>query len=293
MLDRQHSTIDDDSLIGGDFVGEAPSPSGRIDAEALLVRALVQEVHIAALIAAGATGAVNVATTPRGPRALSEARGLIVDFRARLDNWPRRILEDYVEVSTLEDISGFYALFNDARGRLLGFEREAISIGLDRAGPLHLRSLTTAWRLTCRHGLAAATALTSEAESLLPPSYAANLVTLDSLLDDVLKGGAKLCDEHGTITLPNLAERRRTPRRSLLQTAHVRCGNSDFIAFVKDVSLGGVGLARVPKLPEGEPLVVELSCGRVLRGHVAWQRGENAGIRFERQLRPTDPLLFG
>ena len=293
MLQMRQVAVADDDQIESDFIGEGPGPSGRIDAEALLVRALVQEVHIAALITAGAASAVNAASTRRGPKALSEARALIADFPAQLDDWPRRILDEYVPIGTLEDISGFYALFRDARGRLLSFEREAIAIGLDRAGPLHLRSLTTAWRLTSRHGLAAARGLTVDVEQLLPDAYAGNLATLTGLLNEVITGQACLCDASGAINLPNLAERRRTPRRSLLQTAHIRFGNSEVVVFVRDVSLGGLGLARMPRIAPGEVVVVELSCGRVLRGQIAWQNGENAGLRFDRQLRPTDPLLFG
>lgn len=289
-----HDAMGEEIFVGNDeFIGASAGSSGRLDAEALLVRALVQEVHTAALITAAAASAVNLARTARGPIALSEARTLIVEFPARIDDWPRRILDEQLSNSVIEDISGFYALFSDARSRMLNFEREAISIGLDRAGTLHLGSLTTAWRLTSRHALYAAESVTSESEPLLPPSYAGNMVMLDGLLKDAIAGRATLCDASGAIHLPQLAERRRTPRRSLLQSAHVRIGNNSVVAFVKDVSIGGLGLTRMPEAAEGEAVLVELSCGRVLRGRIAWSRGESAGLRFERHLRPTDPLLFG
>lgn len=293
MIELQHAPLSDDSMANEEFVGDSAGPSGRLDAEALLVRALVQEVHTAALITAGAASAVNIATERRGPKALSEARTLTVEFPARIDDWPRRILDEQVSGAAIEDISGFYALFNDARSRLLNFEREAINIGLDRAGTLHLRSLTTAWRLTCRHALVAVANLTEEASQLLPATYASNMLTLEQLLADAIAGGGHLCDDSGAIHLPQMAERRRTPRRSLLQSAHVRVGNAHVLAFAKDVSLGGLGLTRMPPADVGTSVLVELSCGRVLRGRIAWSKGENSGMRFDRQLRPTDPLLFG
>ena len=293
MLEWLPPPLTNDDVENEDFIGDCAGPSGRLDAEALLVRALVQEVHTAALITAGAACAVNIAPSPRGPRALGEARTLTAEFPARLDDWPRRILDEQISTAAIEDISGFYALFKDARTRLVGFTPATPGNGVDRAGAAPLRSLSTAWRLTCRHALCAAANLTEEAGSLLPAAYDSNLRTRDKLLNDAIAGGAGLCDESGAIHLPQMGERRRTPRRSLLQTVNLRIGNSDLVAFVRDVSLGGFGLTRMPPVDVGSPVLVELASGRVLRGRIVWSNGENAGLRFDRPLRPTDPLLFG
>lgn len=267
--------------------------SDELEAEALVLRALVQEVHIAALLTTAAATAINAAPGALGPKALSEARSLVASFPARLEDWPSRILEAQLRSWTMQSIAGFYSLFQEARSRLLALEREAQSIGLDRASAIYLVPLATAWRLTSRHALMAVEELTSDAGFAIPESYADNTTMLDRLLRQTIAGQTPLLGSDGSIVLPALAERRRTPRRSLLQTAFIRRGNADIAVYVRDVSTGGLGLSNMPPMPVGEQIVIELACGRVLRGHVAWFDGEGAGIRFERPLRPTDPLIFG
>lgn len=264
-----------------------------LDAEALLLRALVQEVHTAALLTAAACTAMNVATTPQAPNALSDAHGLVANFPARLEDWPNRILEEQLSEATLQSIAVFYSLFQESRSRLLTFEREATTIGLDRAGAVHLRPLIRGWRMAARHALLAVQALTEEATYILPETYQQNLATLESALSHSIAGRPALLDDEGRIVLPAMAERRRTPRRSLLQTAHLRIGNSTVLVYARDVSVGGIGLSHVPPLPSGDSALIELSCGRVLRGQIAWYVDGNAGLKFDRPLKPTDPLIFG
>ncbi|MFN3869559.1 MAG: PilZ domain-containing protein [Hyphomicrobiaceae bacterium] len=264
-----------------------------LDAEALLLRALVQEVHTAALLTAAACTAMNVATTPQAPKALSDAHGLVANFPARLEDWPNRILEEQLTEVTLQSIAVFYSLFQQSRSRMLAFEREATSIGLDRAGAVHLVPLTRGWRLAARHASIAVQALTEEATYILPETYQQNVATLTLALDHAIAGRPALLDTDGRIVLPVMAERRRTPRRSLLQTAHLRIANTTVLVYARDVSVGGIGLANVPPLPPSDTALIELSCGRVLRGKIAWQDDGNAGLRFERPLKPTDPLIFG
>lgn len=264
-----------------------------IDAEALLLRALVQEVHTAAMLTAAACTAMNVASTPRGPTALGDAHGLVANFPARLEDWPNRIIEEQLTEATMQSIAVFYSLFQESRSRLMKLERDATTIGLDRASTVHLTPLTRGWRMTARHALAAVKSLTHEATYILPETYQENLDTLSRALGQSLTGHAALLDQNGRIVLPALAERRRTPRRSLLQAAHLRVASSTVLVYARDVSVGGMGLSHVPPLPASDSAVIELSCGRTLRGQIAWFDNGNAGLKFDRPLKPTDPLIFG
>lgn len=276
-----------------DLAPEDHAPDGAYAVEALLIRALVQEVHTACLLTAGAASAVGIARSPAAPRALGEALQMVADFHAGLDHWPRQILEEQLSPATIEEVAGFYAAFRHARTRLIAFDAEARQIGLDRAATLHLSPLSTAWRLAARHGRAATVHLKNDSRHMLPDTYLENADIIDASLSRIGEGVATCCRRDGSIVLPQLAERRSAPRRSLLQTAVVRTGSCEFTAFARDVSIGGLGLTRMPAIAVGTPLVVELSSGRVLRGRVAWSEGTDTGISFDRPLQPTDSLIFG
>lgn len=293
MSSSELHSYQDETNVYLDLAADDVVAEQSLAAESLLIRALVQEVHTAALLTAGAASAINLSQRKTPTPALSEASILIADFPARLDDWPQRILEEELSADTMEDVAGFYAAFRRASEQLAGFEAEAKLIGLDRASTLHAGPLTTGWRLAARHGRMAINDLTRDAAHILPEDTIVNTQILDAVLTRVIAGEAACCQRDGTIVLPALTERRRAPRRSLLQTAHIRAGSHAFTAFARDVSSGGLGLTRMPKLAVGTPLIVELSCGRTLRGTVAWCDGINTGMRFERPLRPTDPLIFG
>lgn len=286
-------TLDDHIEAHIDLASEDVASEPNYAAEALLVRALVHEVQTGALLTAGATSAINMAGTRSGARALSEARTLVRDFPAQLDQWPKAILGVELARATIEDVAAFYATFRNARARLHAFESDARNIGLDRAGTLHLPALTTAWRLAARHAGYAVTSISLDAERDLPASFADNAKTLNSVLERATAGEPVCCQRDGTIVLPQLAERRRAPRRSLLQTARVTSGAATFNAFARDISAGGIGLTRMPPMTPGSPITVELSCGRSFHCKVAWSEGIDTGVQFERPLLPTDPLIFG
>lgn len=282
-----------ESEIYLDFAAEEFAAEKSLAAESLLIRALVQEIHTAAQLTAGAASAINMTLRSRPTRALSDASALIADFPVRLDNWPQRILEEELSADTLEGIAGFYAAFRHGRERLALFEVEAKQIGLGRASTLHLAPLTTSWRLTARLARMASSDVTRDAKDILPDESIANTRILDAALTRIIAGEAVCCQSDGTIIVPALSERRRAPRRSLLQTAQIRAGSSAFTAFARDVSSDGMGLTRMPKLAIGTKLMVELSCGRTFSGTIAWSDGINTGMRFDCPLRLTDPLIFG
>ncbi|MCB1520586.1 MAG: PilZ domain-containing protein [Hyphomicrobiaceae bacterium] len=298
MLSERPGTLFDASTFerieagfGDDF--NEGLESRQLAAEALLIRALVHEVQTAALLTAGAASAINAAEMPFVGRAFSEAKSAIVDFPARIDDWPQRILDEEISRDSFENIAVFYAAFNNAKSRLLAFEREADKIGLGRAMTLHIGPLSTAWRLASRHATIAIEELTTETAHILPDAYHANLRLLVNLLGQVDKGHWPCLKSDGTFHLPRLPERRRAPRRSMLQTADVRVGGTEFTAFVQDVSAGGFGLTRMPSVSVGAAMFVTLHSGRSFSGRVAWCEGSSVGMRFDRQLMPTDPLLFG
>lgn len=262
-------------------------------AEALVVRALVQEVHTAAMLTAGTTSAINLAQTHDIAAPLSSARDLIRGFKGSIDHWPRRILEEYLAHETVEHVTELFAAFRRGDARLLDFEVDAEEIGTERAAPLHILNLASIWRGTANRALVVVQELRQDAADILPEEYAVSADMLKEVLERVIDGAADYCEADGTIVLPELSERRRAPRQSLLQAVKAASEGQMYHAFAKDISSGGMGLTRMPRLIKGSPITVELKSGRTLTGTVAWSRNGEIGVNFRTPLSLTDPLIFG
>ena len=82
-------------------------------------------------------------------------------------------------------------------------------------------------------------------------------------------------------TVHSHADRRQSPRHVTLLRAgilHVR-GSSE-LCLVRNISSDGL-MARVYEpIPEGQELQVELKCGQMIAGTVAWEKDQTIGIRF-------------
>ena len=294
----QTSTATDALTAAPSLENAAPDNSdesmpSEYSAEALLIRVLVQEVHTAATLTAGAASAVNFTHRHRDAGPLGAARDLISDFSAQVSHWPRRILEEQLSQEPVHEINEFFNAFGDGRTSLLEFEVDAAEIGGDRAAPLHISRLASTWRQAAGRARAAVASLRSETPHILPGEFEASSETLLQVLERVIHGAPECCLADGSIVLPHLSERRRAPRRSLLQTALVGTASGEFKAFARDISSGGIGLSRMPALKPGLPIAVQLACGRSFNGHVAWSHDGDVGVMFERPLSLIDPLIFG
>jgi len=80
-------------------------------------------------------------------------------------------------------------------------------------------------------------------------------------------------------------------RRYILENCLVKTDRQTFSAYARDVSTGGLGLERVPKLPPGKRLTIKLPTGRLFTGRVRWYKNACAGIEFDTPLNLQDPLL--
>lgn len=267
------------------------APEG--SAETLLARAFVQEIHTAALLTAGGASAVNFSSLTGNIQPLFDAGNLVSGFQAEIDQWPKRILSEQISPAAVHEAAHFFEAVRRATRSLRDYQYEGDKIGHDRAASLHNASLVADWRTAAQAGRDLIELLSRDAEPILPEEYLQSGQILMKILDEIIAGKPHCCTTAGTIVLPQLAERRRAPRQSLLQDARVYVGAKHFDAFARDISSGGLGLTRMPPFEPGMIIDVELACGRTFRGRIAWSRGEDAGLTFDQPLSPTDPLIFG
>ena len=166
-------------------------------------------------------------------------------------------------------------------------------IGLDRACALHRLTLASAWRGACRSAAAAVSHLASETADELPELYELSAGVLGRLLDAAAMGDTPCLNGAGQPFLPALPQRRTSARRMLGQTALLTTAGRKVQAYVRDVSASGFGLEQVPVLDAGQAISIELETGRRFSGSVVWCKAGRAGMRLNRTLIPTDPLIWG
>ncbi len=259
----------------------------------VLFEALICEVHAAALQTAAVTSAANaLADTnvllspamiePHVPRDTAALRGL-----------RSHIIEHSVSTDDLLFVDDFLAALPEGQDALDSYFLDATDIGHDRAAVLHGRTLSTAWRHIAQLAYLAVRELGTPMYRRLPATYGENAGELLRLLEEAQRGGRPCIDAYGRLVVPAMPQQRRSPRRMLCQDCTLHHRDLRVRVFAKDISAGGLGLERAPRLEPGEYVSVWLRSGRSFSGEVAWSRGTSAGIRFSSPLSLSDPLLDG
>ena len=286
-------------LIGDDAAYDATSDYDTDEAgienqsEFLLIRSFVKEVHTVALLTSGAASAVNYARKFSTPDPLLEARALISGYQSNIANWPHRVLAAELSYDTIQSMADLDKALRLGGAELLNFEIDSGGIGIHRAFPLYISKLSSTWHRTARIAVELVESLRDELIPIFSDDYTPAADQLIKILSRVIDGNPECCGSDGKIILPQLAERRNGARHEFLQAALVRVGTTDHKAIATDISYGGIGLRRMPTLTSGTPVHITLACGRTFTGTVAWSRGDLAGVAFNQQLSPTDPLIFG
>jgi len=180
-----------------------------------------------------------------------------------------------------------------ARGALQVYASDASSLGAEGAAVLHRFHLVAEWRHAGLAVLNAVNLFDGEAGDALPDVYRQSTGILNGLLQRAAAGGFPCLDLRGKPVVPLLPQRRRSSRRMMVEECRLRWRTRHCNAMVRDISSGGIGLSSTPDLREGDPIVVELDCGRSFSGIVAWARDGEAGVEFSTPLPLNDPLLSG
>ena len=268
------------------------SPDALSQSSMPVLEALVCETHSGALLTVTIASAVNAFKRPNSERTEAGLRPFVPREPALISVLRSGMLETELDEDNIAVISDFFDDLAPARIALDQYFADASHIGPERASALHLLGLSTSWRRACENALVAVRQLHGYLGQL-PTQYTSNSKVLIELLQDAVLGASPCLDAEGRIALPDLPQRRRTARRTICQPCTITHNRTTSEAFVRDVSPGGFGLERVPRLVPKSLVLVELPSGRRFTGVVAWCNGTSAGVRFARTLLPNDPLLSG
>jgi hypothetical protein len=266
--------------------------TGEAENNQRLFEHLTSEAHAVAVEVAVITTAANALNdwrTPIAPGDVARFAPQTATLRALLlvlDN--NHLIDDRASGELLT----FIAEVDAARAALDAYLDDCETISADRAGLVHARLLRTSWRTLALDARRHIINLESAWPIPLSELYSQNTRIVSALLSGAGNGLKPCLDEGGRLYVPPLPQRRRAPRRSVLQNCvvhgpaqHVQTG------FIRDASVGGLGLGRVSGLRRGDHVRVDLANGRQLHGSIAWVTGSSAGLRFDITLEPSDSLI--
>lgn len=190
-----------------------------------------------------------------------------------------------------QDLRTFLGELDAARTALDYYLDECELITPERAGMLHARLLQGLWQPLSRTAKSIVVEIERSMPVELPDLYTQNTRVVSALLTGASNGLRPCLNGEGKLYVPPLPQRRRWPRRTVLQNCVIFSAGNVQSAFVRDASAGGLGLGRVSGLKRGDKVRIEMANGRKLQGTVVWTSVGSAGVRFEQSLAPDDSLI--
>jgi hypothetical protein len=283
-------------LVGAAAGGERGKDTRRVVHRARRLHgiALFEEIvcatHLAALQTAAASSCINALCQGRHSHPLL-LRNLVPRLPEAMSDLARSAEEMALELPTLEALQAFCAEVVSYQGLVEAFSAEAERRGMRHAFEAHRQHFSTTVARLAGSALSAVGALALPVRCYLLARYDENTSAIEKLLTEALAGDIPCLDRDGDVCLPELPQRRPSPRRLLRRPCIIEYHNRRSGALVQDISAGGVGIFFAAGLVPQTPATIEIAGERRLKGVVVWRNGSRAGIRFDEPLSPMDPLL--
>jgi hypothetical protein len=272
-----------------DHAGNASLQAG--DAGDRLFEHLISETHATAVGVAVVATAANALNDWRSLIRASEIARFAPDEAPLRTLLPVLIAHGAVDAATVADIDAFLSDLAFANAELEAFLDDCEAITLPRAAILHARTLQVAWRGLARETKTLMLDVEHASTTPLPDLHGQNARVVSALLTGAANGLKPCLDDAGRLYVPPLPQKRRSPRRAVLQNCLVHGPHQLQTGFVRDVSAGGLGLGRIAGLKRGDRVRVDFISGRQFHGTIAWVTGASAGMRFDAPLSPGDALV--
>ena len=270
-----------------------PAPANREAQQSSPVfKSLVCETQTAALLSATVTSIINgLGKLPDG-MAIAELKRHQPNDQSQVPSLRGWLTDADVDPSVTLAITYFFQDLGGACRQLRQLFTDAARMGEGRAVVLHRAELGRTWRGVCAQAIFAITEIDNEVGRFVNELYSQSLPTLVGLLEEARDGNRPCLDPSGKPFVPALAQRRRSPRRMMLQECMLQVRRRTIRAMVRDVATGGLGLSKVGSdIGRNDIVVIEMFNGRRLTGSVMWAKDGLAGVKFATPLGLNDPLI--
>jgi hypothetical protein len=258
-----------------------------------LLEAIVCETHAAALQVAAIASGLNALQGKAPLKNPAELKNFLPSSSAVVGELLRSHEEAGVGDTALLRMKEFFRDLSAARAGIARLFADFDRLGVQQAVSHGNATTFTAWSSLCQRAVGAVSALDADLRDRLPPYYGENSAMLLRILKSASEGQCPCIDKSGNVVLPDMPQRRKAARRSLLQQCVLRHRGKTATVITKDISTTGLGLERTPELKKNDLVQVELTGGRRLIGAIVWASGTSAGVKLGKPLPPNDPLLGG
>jgi hypothetical protein len=257
-----------------------------------LFEELVCATQSATLQVAAVASCINGLTRKGGLKNALALRNFVPHQAAVISSISRCHSEMQLERTTILELENFFADLLVAERQIDAFCDDVERLGAKQSVGLHHTALTTTWQQISERALEVVEALDPEVKRCLSGRYSENTAVLIALLKGVVDGGHPCLDARGYPYLPELAQRRPSPRRAVFHAWTLEHQGKTSRAIVRDISASGLGLDHARELTPQEVILVQFEDTRCIRGRVVWTKGTRAAVKFDAPLDSEDPLLL-
>lgn len=264
------------------------------DQHAAVIEAIMCEAQNAALLSATVASIVNALAGLPEEAALQWLKTFRPSGHTQLPALRGWLIDADVDPAALRAAVHFHLDVTRGLQKLDELAADARVLGAGRAIVLHRLDLERIWRAACDQAIFAVRKLGAELGPQVIELYQLSVPVLVPLLAEARDGGTPCMDAEGRPFVPELPQRRRAPRRMVNQECLVHVRRNTVRAMIRDVAIGGFGLARLPAdVARNDIVVVEMRNKRRFTGTVMWTKDGHAGIKLTTPLSPSDPLIAG
>lgn len=160
-----------------------------------------------------------------------------------------------------------------------------------RMDAAQMSALAATWTRLAREAARALMSLRALTQSRLPSEHNADNHTLVTFLEEAASGKTDRVGAQGDIRIPQLRQRRSTPRVEASVACRLEVNGVTFPAQIVDVSRRGLGLSCKADVQSGARATVALLDGRRLAASVMRRGGDRLGLQLSTPLSATDPLF--
>ena len=266
--------------------GRTPAGSDRPDLRLLLEETLTDFQWLCVEI--GVIASLVIGSVERG-RALDTRalRHLLADNSKALDLALRFAPDAGISSDATANMVSLAAEIGAAKQELAGLMRPGHPGARRSLGPAHAQR----WRDACRMASRSLAATQADTARVLEPRYAANATIIQRYLGFAAVAAPQCFLPSGVLAMPDLAQRRRTPRRQSAIPCRIVCGGASADGTIVDLSRSGMGVRCDLEAVRGGPVTLQLRGGRTLSGKVVRIEPGFIGVGLSNQLTIDDPLF--
>jgi hypothetical protein len=192
-----------------------------------------------------------------------------------------------IPAATTRQVEDMYSKLGDTIRR----SAPVISSTSHAGGHHEMAELAKSWGGLCTSSAAVMTALEQPIRSRLDSRYWDNHTKLATFLRDAVSQHHRLVSSTGSVTVPELAQRRQSIRYPVQHNCRILVGGRTCSAVIEDASTTGLRVACKEVLPTTDGVTVQLTDGRKLAARIVWQRPGQIGLTLDRPLLRNDALF--